>query len=124
MLNVLIFLFGAGLMFFMALRSALQRRKLCTQGESVQATVAGTIQSREGVAYVLEFVTAGGSHRLNYPCPAKSNGFAIGSVVTLHYDPENPEKMYVEGDKSLLGAEILYCCIGLALLALTIGMIG
>ena len=25
-------------------------------------------------------------------------------MVTLYYDPEAPEKMYVEGDKSVLGA--------------------
>lgn len=123
MTNVLIFLFGAGLMFFMALRSILNRRRLCTQGVTVQAVVAGTIQSRDGIAYVLEFSTAGGKHRLNYPCPSKSKGFAVGSTVTLHYDPDAPEKMYVEGDRSLLGAEILYFCIGLALLALTFGML-
>ena len=41
MLNVIIFLLGAGLMFFMALRSMLARRRLCTRGEKVEATVEG-----------------------------------------------------------------------------------
>lgn len=123
MTNVLIFLFGAGLMFYMALRSVLARLRLCTQGETVRAVVAGTVQSREGISYILEFTTAGGSHRLQYPCPTKSKGFAVGSTVTLHYDSDHPEKLYVEGDKAVLGAEILYFVLGAALLLLSFGML-
>ena len=55
MFNVIIFLLGAGIMFFMALRSVLARRRLCTQGQKVTATVEGTVQSRDGGAYVLAF---------------------------------------------------------------------
>ena len=102
MLNVIIFLLGAGLMFFMALRSMLARRRLCTRGEKVEATVEGIVQSRDGAAYVLAFAT--------------------GSTVTLYYDPEDPEKMYVEGDHSVLGAEVLYAVVGAALLVLTVGI--
>lgn len=123
MLNGIIFLIGALIMFYMALRSVRARRQLCTKGACVQATVAGTVQSRDGAAYVLEFTTAGGSHRLQYPKPARSRGFAEGSVVTLYYDPEAPEKMYVEGDRSVLGAEVLYGCIGAALLVLMLQLI-
>ena len=43
MFNVIIFLLGAGIMFFMALRSVLARRRLCTQGQKVTATVEGTV---------------------------------------------------------------------------------
>ena len=118
MLNGIIFLIGALIMFYMALRSVRARQQLRTKGACVQATITGTVQSRDGTAYVLEFTTAGGSHRLQYPKPAKSKGFAEGSIVTLYYDPEDPEKMYVEGDKSVLGAEVLYGCIGVALLVL------
>ena len=60
MLNVIIFLLGAGIMFFMALRSAAARRRLCTQGEKVEAVVEGVAQSRDGATYVLAFTTAGG----------------------------------------------------------------
>ena len=109
-------------MFFMALRSVLARRRLCTQGQKVTATVEGTVQSRDGGAYVLAFTTAGGSHRLQYPKPAKGKSFAEGSVVTLYYDPDAPEKMFVEGDKSVLGAELLYVGIGVALLVLMVGI--
>ena len=35
-------------MFFMALRSVLARRRLCTQGQKVTATVEGTVRSRDG----------------------------------------------------------------------------
>ena len=108
MANGIIFLVGALIMFYMALRSVRQRRSLCTNGEKVQARITGTVQSRDGTAYVLEFTTAGGSHRLQYPKPSRSKNFAEGSVVTLYYDPEAPEKMYVDGDKSVLGAEALY----------------
>ena len=113
MANGIIFLVGA-------LR---QRRSLCTNGEKVQARITGTVQSRDGTAYVLEFTTAGGSHRLQYPKPSRSKDFAEGSVVTLYYDPEAPEKMYVEGDKSVLGAEALYAGIGVALLVLMFALL-
>lgn len=62
------------------------------------------------------------SHRLQYPKPAKAKAFAAGSTVTLYYDPEDPEKMYVEGDHSVLGAEVLYAVVGAALLVLTVGI--
>ena len=61
MANGIIFLVGALIMFYMALRSVRQRRSLCTNGEKVQARITGTVQSRDGTAYVLEFTTAGGS---------------------------------------------------------------
>ena len=98
------------------------RQQLRTKGVCVQATVSGTVQSRDGAAYVLEFTTAGGSHRLQYPKPAKGKPFAEGSVVTLYYDPDAPEKMFVEGDKSVLGAELLYAGIGVVLLVLMVGI--
>lgn len=82
--------------------------------------MAGTVQSRDGAAYLLEFETEGGSHRLHYPKAAKGKGFASGEMVTLYYDPEDPEKMYVEGDRSVLGAEILYFCLAIVLLALMV----
>lgn len=123
MLNVIIFLLGAGLMFFMALRSMLARRRLCTRGEKVEATVEGIVQSRDGAAYVLEFETAGGSHRLHYPKAAKGKGFAEGETVTLYYDPDDLEKMYVEGDKAVLGAEVLYAVLGVVLLVLMAGFV-
>ena len=122
MLNVIIFLVGALIMFYMALRSVRARQLLRTKGVCVQATVSGTVQSRDGTAYVLEFTTAGGSHRLQYPKPSRGKCFAEGSTVTLYYDPEDPEKMYVDGDRSVLGAEILYFCLGAVLLALMFGL--
>ena len=100
-------------MFFMALRSVLARRRLCTQGQKVTATVEGTVQSRDGGAYVLAFTTAGGSHRLHYPKPARGKSFAVGDTVTLYYDP---------GDRATLGAEVLYTVLGVALLVLTVGI--
>ena len=118
MFNFIIFILGAVLMFYMALRSRAQRHKLCTKGQKVSARVAGLAQSRHGAAYVLEFETAGGSHRLHYPKAAKGKGFAEGETVTLYYDPDDLEKMYVEGDKAVLGAEVLYAVLGVVLLVL------
>ena len=60
MFNVLIFIIGAGIMFYMGLRSVLQRRRLQQKGQRVEARVAGTVQSRDGTAYLLEFETEGG----------------------------------------------------------------
>ena len=123
MFNVLIFIIGAGIMFYMGLRSVLARRRLLQKGEKVAARVAGTAQGRDGTAYVLEFETAGGSHRLHYPKAAKGKGFAAGESVTLYYDPEDPEKMYVEGDRSVLGAEALYFGLAVVLLVLMFSII-
>ena len=123
MFNVLIFIIGAGIMFYMGLRSVLARRRLRQKGEKVAARVAGTAQGRDGTAYVLEFETAGGSHRLHYPKAAKGKGFAAGESVTLYYDPEDPEKMYVEGDRSVLGAEALYLGLAVVLLVLMFSII-
>ncbi len=120
MFNVLIFILGAGVMFSMAIRSRMRRKKLQKTGERVTARVAGVVQGREGDAYVLEFETAGGSHKLHYPKTPKGKGFAVGSTVTLLYDPENPEQMYVEGDKAVLGAEAMYAVLGVLLLALMV----
>ena len=118
MFNVLIFVIGAGIMVYMGLRSMQQRRRLQQKGQRVEARVAGTAQSRDGTAYVLEFETEGGSHHLHYPKAPKGKGFEVGSTVTLLYDPEDPENMYVEGDKAVLGAEILYAGLGVVLLLL------
>ena len=123
MFNVLIFILGAGVMFSMAIRSRMRRKKLQKTGERVTARVAGVVQGREGDAYVLEFETAGGSHKLHYPKTPKGKGFAVGSTVTLLYDPEDPEQMYVEGDKSVLGAEVLYIVLGIVLLVLMAGIV-
>ena len=118
MFNVLIFIIGAGIMFYMGLRSVLQRRRLQQKGQRVEARVAGTVQSRDGTAYLLEFETEGGSHRLHYPKANKGKGFAQGSTVTLYYNPDSPDEMFVEGDKAVLGAEVLYVVLGVVLLAL------
>lgn len=123
MFNVLIFILGAGVMFSMAIRSGMRRKKLQKTGERVTARVVGVVQGREGDAYVLEFETAGGSHRLHYPKAAKGKGFAAGESVTLYYDPEDPEKMYVEGDRSVLGAEALYFGLAVVLLVLMFSII-
>ena len=40
-----------------------------------QATVEGTVRSRDGGAYVLAFTTAGGSHRLHYQKTASANAY-------------------------------------------------
>ena len=118
MFNIIIFLIGAGIMFYMAWRSWSRRRKLMTRGEKVEAAVAGTVQNRDGEAYLLEFTTAGGTHRLHYPKSAKGRELAQGAVVTLYYNPDDPAEMYVEGDKSVLGAEVLYVVLGIVLLVL------
>ena len=118
MFNIIIFLIGAGIMFYMAWRSWSRRRKLMTRGEKVEAAVAGTVRSRDG-----ESTTAGGTHRLHYPKSAKGRELAQGAVVTLYYNPDDPAEMYVEGDKSVLGAEVLYVVLGIVLLVLMAGMV-
>lgn len=69
MVNGIIFLVGALIMFYMTLRSVRQRRSLCTNGEKVQARITGTVQSRDGTAYVLEFTTAAAATGCSTPNP-------------------------------------------------------
>ena len=83
MFNFIIFILGAVLMFYIALRSRAQRHKLCTKGQKVSARVAGLAQRRHGAAYVLEVGTAGGSHGGLYPKAAKGKSIADGETVTL-----------------------------------------
>ena len=123
MFNIIIFLIGAGIMFYMAWRSRSLRRKLMTKGEKVEATVVGMVQSKDGEAYLMEFTTAGGAHRLHYPKSSKGKELAPGAAVTLYYNPDDPSEMYVEGDKSVLGAEVLYIVLGIVLLVLMVGII-
>ncbi len=122
MIEVIIFIAGTVLMFFMGIRATRSRRNLIAHGEKVDARVVGTAQSRDGIAYILEFETAGGSHRLHYPKPRKGKEWAGGSQVVLYYDPEKPEHLYVEGDSSMLGGEIIYYVIGAVLLCLTLAI--
>ena len=87
MFNIIIFLIGAGIMFYMAWRSWSRRRKLMTRGEKVEAAVAGTVQSRDGEAYLLEFSTAGGTHRLHYPKSAKGRELSLLFIITQTTPP-------------------------------------
>ena len=87
------------------------------------AELVETPQSRDGEVYLLEFTTAGGTHRLHYPKSAKGRALAQGAVVTLYYNPDDPAEMYVEGDKSVLGAEVLYVVLGIVLLVLMAGIV-
>ncbi len=124
-MNVVIFGLGALLMLVMALRATRARRALVNRGEKVTARVSGTIQTREGVSLALEFTTpAGNTRRLPYPLPRKAKGFEQGSEVTLYYDPDHPEKVYIEGDRAVLGAEIIYYVLAALLLVLGLVLMG
>lgn len=124
-MNVVIFGLGALLMLVMALRATRARRALVNRGEKVTARVSGTIQTREGVSLALEFTTpAGNTRRLPYPLPRKAKGFEQGSEVTLYYDPDHPEKVYIEGDRAVLGAEIIYYVLAALLLVLGLVLVG
>lgn len=122
--NVILFLAGAALMLVMAVRATRARQALVRRGTRVRAVVAGTIQTRDGVSLALAFTTpAGDTRRLPYPLPRKARGFAQGSEVTLYYDPDHPEKVYVEGDRAVLGAEIIYYALAALLLALGLALL-
>lgn len=122
MFNIIIFLIGAGIMFYMAWRSWSRRRKLMTRGEKVEAAVqapsgAGTAKPTCWSSPLLAAPTA--------PLPQVCQGqrACTGAVVTLYYNPDDPAEMYVEGDKSVLGAEVLYVVLGIVLLVLMAGIV-
>ena len=58
----------------------------------------------------------------NIPSPPRASPLPRAAWSPLYYDPDAPEKMFVEGDKSVLGAELLYAGIGVALLVLMVGI--
>ena len=123
MFNVVIFMAGAVLMLAMGLRATRARRALVTRGQKVEALVAGTVHTRDGVSLALEFTTpAGSTRRLPYPMPRKAKGFAQGSRVTLYYDPARPDNLFVEGDRAVLGGEAVYYLLAAFLLGLGLAM--
>ena len=107
MFNIIIFLLGAGIMFFMALRSVLARRRLCTQGRRSRPRWRAPCGAGMAVPMCWPLPPqAAASAAL--PEAARGKSFAVGDTVTLYYDPDDPEKMYVEGDRATLGAR---CCM-------------
>lgn len=87
-------------------------KKLMESTEKTPATIVGTGESRKtGKYYVVEFRTEGGLHRLPYPMPKKGEHFTIGQAVTLHYDPENLEKLLIEEDKAEMQGITFYISI-------------
>ena len=119
MFNVLIFIIGAGIMFYMGLRSVLQRRRLQQKGQRVEARVAGTVQSRDGAAYLLEFETEGAAtacttqSRQEQGLCQRGNGHAV-------LRPRRSRKDVCGGRPLRSGAEILYFCLAVVLLALMV----
>ena len=87
MFNVLIFIIGAGIMFYMGLRSVLQRRRLQQKGQRVEAQVAGTVQSRDGAAYLLEFETA-----CTTPKPPRARALPAGKRSRCTTTPKIPKR--------------------------------
>ena len=80
MFNVILFLAGAALMLVMGVRATRARQALVRKGTRVQAVVAGTIQTRDGVSLALASTTpAGDTSRLPYPLPRNAKGFDPGS---------------------------------------------
>ena len=117
--NVIIFFAGAALMLVMAVRASRARLALVNKGVKGQAGGGGPLQKPEGAAPAPGFPPpSGGTRRLPYPVPRKAKGLRQGSQVTLYYDPDHPEKAYVEGDKAVLGAEMIYYVLAGLLLAL------
>ena len=78
MLNVLIFLVGAGIMFYMAFRSVQLRRRLTTKGEKVEAKIIGMVESKDGEAYVLEFERAAAT-ACTTPRPTRARALRRGA---------------------------------------------
>lgn len=107
---------GAALMLGMWLNCRLARKKLMKNGTAVLAYVTGVVESRDGSAYVLEFCSNGGTHKLHYPRPRKGEPLKVGSQVALYYDPYKPQKMFVDGDSAALMTEKFYLVVGEVLL--------
>ena len=92
------------------------------QGRKGRGRCGERRQSRDGEAYLLG-VLAGGTHRLHCPKSAKGEGLHRELSSPFIITPTTPPGMYVEGDKSVLGAEVLYVVLGIVLLVLMAGII-
>ena len=115
MFNIIIFLIGAGIMFYMAWRSWSRRRKLHDQGRKGRPpAVAGTAQGRDG-----QSLPVGVRPLLAVPTASITRKSAKGRELCSQGDcrhpyiitPTTPPKMYVEGDKCRPGCRgaVLWC---------------
>ena len=92
MFNVLIFIIGAGIMFYMGLRSVLQRRRLQQKGQRVEARVAGTVQSRDGAAYLLELRPRAAATACTTPKPPRARALPAGKRSRCTMTPKIPKR--------------------------------
>ena len=107
----------------MALRSVLARRRLCTQGQKVTATVGGH-RAEAGMAVPMCWPLLPQAAAIGCTTRSLRGARALrwGTPSPYIMTPETRKKMYVEGDRATLGAEVLYAVLGVALLVLTVGI--
>ena len=116
--NVILFLAGAALMLVMGVRATRARQALVRKGTRVQAVVAGTIQTRDGVSLALAFTTpAGDTRRLPYPLPRKARVLTRAAKSPSTTTPTTPKRCMWR-DRAVLGAEVIYYALAVLLLAL------
>ena len=111
---------GAALMLYMGWRSLRLRNRLRRDGATAAARVAGTGEDHDGRYYVLEIETEGGVHHLHYPMPRRGAVWPGGTILTLHYDPLDPKKLFVEGDRAAQMGMYYYFGLGAALVVLAL----
>ncbi len=96
-------------------------KKLLAESEVAPAKIVGTGENNKtGRYYLVEFKTEGGVHRLPYPMPNKGDFFAVGQDVTLHYDINNLEKLFIEEDKAEMQGITFYISMTALLVVFTL----
>ena len=123
MFNIIIFLIGAGIMFYMAWRSWSRRRKLMTRGEKVEATVqapsgAGTAKPTCWSSPLLAAPTASITPSLPR---AESLHRELSSPFIM--TPTTPPRCMSRATSPFWGAEVLYVVLGIVLLVLMVGIV-
>ena len=98
------------------------RRVRLRRAERCTACVTGTVveleyrhRGEQGGAYypVVEFPVNGQKHRVRSSCGSRPARYAAGDSVTVRYDPENPDRFELEGDRVLALLERVFLFVGL-----------
>ncbi|MFI3169182.1 MAG: DUF3592 domain-containing protein [Faecalibacterium sp.] len=112
---------GVLILGFTGLKRYKTYQEILKECEKTPATIVGTGENRTtGRYYLVSFQTEGGTHQLPYPVPKKGDLFMIGQNVTLYYDINNLEKLFIEEDKSEMQGITFYFSIAIMLFVFTV----
>ena len=108
----LVFVWVAWILRRVRLRRA-ERCTMCVSGTVVE--LAYRHRPKQGGVYdpVVEFPVNGRMYRARLNCGSRPARYAAGDSVTVRYDPENPDRFELEGDRVWVILERVFLFVGL-----------